>query len=200
MKIFFKSTRRAIDKFLKKMLIGRIFLILIILTLLGIWQIKIPAKTVLSANQPVTSAGAYQDFHLLIPRINVNAPVIADVDGSDKDIYFNTLQEGVAHFKGTAKPGEGSNIFIFGHSSFYAWDPGKYKKVFLKLEELEIGDEIILWHNQKEYQYKISKIIIIEPDQVDVLKPTPTEQLTLMTCVPPGTALKRLIVVGKPAP
>ncbi|MBM2821231.1 MAG: putative sortase, partial [Candidatus Berkelbacteria bacterium] len=99
--------------------------------------------------------------------------------------------------KGSSKPGEGSNIFIFGHSSFYFWSPGDYKEVFRHLDELQNDDEIIIWYNQKEYKYKISESKVVYPDEVDVIKPTKEEQVSLMTCVPPGTTLKRLIVIGK---
>lgn len=195
MKIFFKS----IYKFLRKPILRKIFLILIILTLLGTWQIKNSPKNVFSTSLPTpTTAAAYQDFHLIIPKININAPIIADVDGTDKDTYFKALENGVAHFKGTAKPGEGSNIFIFGHSSFYAWAAGDYKEIFKELENVKEGDEIVIWYNNKEYKYKVADIKIVDPDEVNVLKATSTEQVSLMTCVPPGTTLKRLIVVGKP--
>lgn len=139
----------------------------------------------------------YEDFHLLIPSLNINAPVIADVDGSDQASYNQALEGGVAQLKGSAKPGDGSNIFIFGHSSFYWWKPGNYKEIFRNLEDLKEDDEIILWYNLREYKYRVSSKQTVEPDQVDVTLPTGEEQVSLMTCVPPGTTLQRLIVVGK---
>ena len=57
------------------------------------------------------------EFHLSIPSLEIEAPVIADVDGTDKDSYFTALENGVAQLKGSSKPGEGSNIFIFCHPS-----------------------------------------------------------------------------------
>ena len=183
-------------RFLKK----RASLILVILILagsaIGFENPQISPKVASSQNANQT---AYEDFHLLIPKIGVSAPVIADVDGTNKQTYFKALEKGVAHFKGTAKPGENSNIFIFGHSSFYRNQPGEYKEVFRNLEELQKGDEIILWYNQKEYQYLVSDIKTVNPtDVVEVLKKTAEEQLSLMTCVPPGTTLKRLVVVAQP--
>lgn len=139
----------------------------------------------------------YQDFHLLIPSLNIDAPVIADVDGADKDAYFKALENGVAQLKGSAKPEDGSNIFIFGHSSFYWYKPGDYKEIFVNLEDIKIGDEIILWYNSREYKYQVTSKETVEPSQVDVIFPTREEQVSLMTCVPPGTTLHRLIVVAK---
>lgn len=148
------------------------------------------------SSSPVSSP-LYQDFHLLIPALNVDAPIIADVDGSDQKVYDQALENGVAQLKGSAKPGEGSNIFIFGHSSFYFWSPGDYKEVFRHLDDLEVGDEFTIWYNSKEYKYRVSSKKTVNPDQVDVTLPTKEEQVSLMTCVPPGTTRYRLIVVAK---
>lgn len=169
-------------------------IILFILTAVGTWQIK-PVQKVLSTKiQNIT----YQDFHLIIPVINIDAPIIADVDGANKNLYFKALENGVAQLKGSAKPGMGSNIFIFGHSSFYAKSPGNYKEIFSNLENVGKNDEIIVWYKNKEHRYKVTETKIVKPSQVDVLKPTKNEQLTLMTCVPPGTTINRLIVIAQP--
>ena len=178
--------------------IWRIFLpiILVIIILLFFHPFGLNSKTAPATPNPSTSA-LYDDFHLLIPSLDIDTPVIADVDGTDQDAYFKALENGVAHFRGTAKPGQSSNIFIFGHSSFYWYKPGNYKKIFTNLEDIKIGDEIILWYSQKEYKYRTSEIKTVDPSEIDVLKPTSEEQVSLMTCVPPGTALRRLIVVAK---
>jgi len=144
-----------------------------------------------------TQSPLYDNFHLLIPSLDINAPVIANVDGSDKKAYDKALEGGVAQLQGSSKPGEGSNIFIFGHSSFYWWSLGNYKKIFANLDKLKEGDEITLWYNKKEYKYEVTETKIVSPDEVDVLKPTEKEQVSLMTCWPPNTTLKRLIVIAK---
>lgn len=173
--------------------------ILLIIITVGIFGLVRKKPAPVAPPPPITKTiPAYADFHLLIPSLSVNTPVIPDVNGSDKDAYFKALQGGVAHFQGTAKPGEGSNIFIFGHSSYYIWDPGKYKDIFAHLEEIKVGDEIDLWYQSKEYKYIVTETKVVDPSNVDVLKPTPTEQLTLMTCVPVGTDESRLIVIAKP--
>jgi len=136
------------------------------------------------------------EFHLSIPSLEIEAPVIADVDGADQDSYFKALENGVAQLKGSSKPGEGSNIFIFGHSSFYWYKPGEYKEIFRNLEDLQNDGEIIIWYNGQEYKYKVTSKTTVDPSQVDVIQPTTQEQVSLMTCVPPGTTLKRLIVVA----
>lgn len=136
------------------------------------------------------------DFGLYIQKISVAVPIVANVDGTNKTAYNKALLSGVAHYKGTALPGGSSNIFIFGHSS--TWNgTGDYAEAFAHLNDLEKGDQIIIYQQQKEFKYTVSKKIVIAADDLDYLEPTKTEQVTLMTCWPIGSNLKRLVVVAK---
>lgn len=176
-----------------------IWLIAVILFFSGLFgpkkEIKVEKST---QNEIVNVSPTGYDFQLIIPKLSINAPIILDVDGGNKEEYLNSLQNGIAHFKGTSKPGGGSNVFIFGHSSYYAWDSGNYKTIFISLNDLNEGDDISVWYEKKEYKYKVVEKKTVDPDEISVLNPTKTEQLTLMTCWPPGTTAKRLIVVAKP--
>lgn len=171
--------------------------LLIILFGLGIFGL-VPKKI---TTAPISSAPAkYQDFHLEIPKLELSAPIIPEVPGgdTDKDIYFKSLENGVAHFAGTKKPGENGLIFIFGHSSYYPWAAGDYKEIFANLDDLAIDDEISVWYQEKEYKYLVIETKTIVPSDVSVLNPTNSEELVLMTCWPPGTTTKRLIIRAKP--
>lgn len=141
--------------------------------------------------------GKISQFELSIPKIGVSVPVIPNVDGGKKSSYDTALTSGVAHFVGTALPNSGSNIFIFGHSSSIM-GTGKYDKVFAKLNNLVVGDEITILYNGNTYKYTVSSKNIIQPQDTSVLEPTMKEQLTLMTCWPIGTDQKRLVVIAKP--
>lgn len=181
------------------------FLVIVLLVSIGISKPNFKKTAITNKIETVqknpvkpTIQPKYNDFHLEISKLNISVPIIADVDGNNKKIYDAALRNGVAQFSGSAKPGESNNIFIFGHSSFYYWDPGKYKTIFASLGDLNNNDEISVWYNQKEYTYKVTEIETINPNNVSVLKPTSSEQLTLMTCWPPGTTQKRLVVIAKP--
>lgn len=145
------------------------------------------------------------DNRLIIPSLNLSVP-IGDVDPSllhDGDDLIlnnaiqNALRNGVVRYPGTADPGKRGNTFITGHSSYYLWDPGAYKDVFALLPHIQVDDEIIIHYKQKVYRYQVSSTKEVWPDQVDVLNQTEDYRLSLMTCVPIGTNLKRLIVVAK---
>jgi sortase A len=102
------------------------------------------------------------------------------------------------HYPGTAEPGEHGNVVITGHSSYFLWDPGRFKDVFALLHQVVVGDTVVVYHNQEKYQYKVYQIEVVMPDQVDVLAQAGGDRLTLITCTPVGTNLKRLIVLAKP--
>lgn len=180
-----------------------------ILTLAGIWglfgqdfklpKISFPKKQVQIQKPPVvTEKPKYTNFQLEIPNLEISAPVMADVDGSDKPAYLAALQSGVAQYLGTKKPGQGGNIFIFGHSSYYIWDKGKYKDIFKNLVKIQTGDEIDLWFQGKKYRYKVVSTKEISPKEVNILAPTAKEQVTLMTCTPVGTDLRRFVAIATP--
>jgi len=174
-----------------------VFILFLLVGLFGMSQISKEENKPQEKESSVTKL-EYQDFHLLIPKLNISVPIIPDVDGNNKEAYNKALEGGVAQYKNTAKPGEGGNIFIFGHSSYYWWAPGDYKDIFKPLGDLQEGDEIVVWYEEKEYKYKVTEIKEVEPTDVSVLNPTSSEQLTIMTCWPPGTTEKRLIVIAKP--
>ena len=66
------------------------------------------------------------------------------------------------------------------------------------MHQVEVGDEIIVYKDQKEYKYIVYDKFVVHPDQVDVLTQNGEDKLTLITCTPVGTALNRLIVVAHP--
>lgn len=134
-----------------------------------------------------------KNFGIKIEKIGIVAPIIANVDGATKDIYNKKLKNGVAHLKGSSFPGQGGNIFIFGHSSSNIGE-GLYSKIFARLGKLEKGDKIIIFYKNKEYIYSVFEKKIVEKTDISVIESTKEEQLTLMTCWPVGTAEKRLII------
>lgn len=148
------------------------------------------------ANLPQTSQVSVADIkiednHILIPKINVDAPIVWQV--SEQDI-IKSLRNGVVHYKGTALPGQVGNIFITGHSSNYWWDKGQYNQVFALLEKMVVGDVIIISYKNTKYVYKVRNVFVVKPKDLSVLNPTATPTLTLVTCVPVGTTLNRLVV------
>ncbi len=132
--------------------------------------------------------------HLLIPKLNINVPIIWN-SPPDEDIMMKNLQNGVVHYNGTGLPNETTgNVFISGHSSYWWWDKGKYKTVFANLNKLENDDEFAIAYEEKVYIYKVYEKFEVKPEEVGVLDSVGKPIVSLMTCVPVGTNLRRLIV------
>lgn len=145
------------------------------------------------------------DNRLIIPAINKNVPIVevstenlaAQNWTSLDDEILEALKTGVVRYPGTALPGEEGNTFLTGHSSYYFWDGGEYNEVFALLPELEIGDDIVVYYNQQKYTYKITEKREVAPSEVDVLSQGDEHKITLMTCTPVGTNLRRLVLIGE---
>lgn len=138
------------------------------------------------------------NFSIVIPKIAANAIVVPNIDTANEPSYLEALQKGVAHALGTDFPGSGRHIFLFAHSTDYFWRVGNYNAVFYLLYKLEKGDEINVYFSGKRHKYEVFNKMIIDPSQVQYLtRLTPNEELTLQTCWPPGTTLKRLLIFAK---
>jgi len=145
------------------------------------------------------------DNRIIIPRINKNLPMVRvssknlltkDWSALEKDMQ-QALENGVVHYPGTSVPGQNGNTVITGHSSYFPWDPGRFKDVFALLHDMRIDDKIVIYYEQEKYVYQVTEKKEVMPENIDVLKQTPEERLTLITCTPVGTNLRRLIIVAK---
>lgn len=126
-------------------------------------------------------------YTISIPKVGIeNANVV--VGGED-------LTRSLIHFAGPL-PGNYGNPVIFGHSTLlWFYNPKDYKTIFSKLPELKINDVFSVTLDNITYRYKIYEMKIVTPDDLSVLdQDYNSANITLVTCVPPGTYLKRLVV------
>lgn len=134
-----------------------------------------------------------KETRVVIPKINVDAPIVFTESNKNEDI-LETIKNGIAHYTNTAMPGRIGNMFITGHSSYYWWNGGKYNQVFALLNHLKLNDLVYIYHEGGTYVYRVRDSIVVKPNQTQVLNPTATPTLSIMTCTPLGTNLKRLVV------
>jgi len=158
-----------------------------------------PSKIVNSTPMIIDSSTAVgSDPRIIIPKINVDIPVVYDETSTNDKLVQHALERGALHYATTSKPGEKGNVVIFGHSSNNILNRGKYKFAFVLLSKLEQNDTFILNKDGVRYVYKIYEKKIVKPDDLSVLSATDrTSVATLITCDPPGTSRNRLIVVGE---
>lgn len=135
---------------------------------------------------------------IIIPKINVEIPVIYDEPSVEEAKVQHALERGVVHYGNTPNPGEKGNAVIFGHSSNNILNNGKYKFAFVLLNRLSDGDTFYLTKDGTRYAYKVYSRKIVKPEEVGVLGTNDkAATATLITCDPPGTSLNRLVVVGE---
>lgn len=158
-----------------------------------------PSKVVSSTPIIIdTNAAVGPESKLIIPKINLDVPVVYDEPSIDEQVVQRALEDGVLHYATTPNPGEMGNSVIFGHSSNNILNRGKYKFAFVLLNKLEVGDTFMAHYGGKRYIYKVTETKIVPPTDVSVLNATShPASMTLITCDPPGTAINRLVVIGE---
>ena len=156
-----------------------------------------PQNIIIDPNEAITVAA---EPRLIIPKINVDVPVNYDV-GNDYSSQMAAMENGVAHFAipgASSHPGEIGNTVIAGHSSNDLLGAGDYKFIFAQLEKLNIGDTIYANYQSKRYAYTITRTEVVTPTDVSKLVyATDKPIITLITCVPVGTANSRLLVTAE---
>lgn len=105
---------------------------------------------------------------------------------------------GIGHYPGTAMPGGIGNFAVAAHRNTYG-------KPFHRVEELQVGDPLVVQTQEAWYVYRVTSTQIVLPQDVEVIAPVPGEpgveptraMITLTTCHPIFSARERFIVHGE---
>ncbi len=127
-------------------------------------------------------------YFLTIPKLKIyQANVIVGARSLDKNL---------AQYPGTAMPGQPGNTVILGHSVLpQFFNPDNYLTIFSWLYRLKQGDRVLIDYGQKRFVYQVDDLYEISPKNLQPLRQDFHDRtLTLITCSPPGTSLRRLIV------
>jgi sortase A len=135
------------------------------------------------ASIPIPTPGPRQASRIVIPSIDVEAPVV-EGDG------WEELKMGAGHRIGSANPGERGNVVISGHNDVYG-------EIFRYLEDMSIGDEVVVYAGDTPYRYLVVAKMVVEPTEVSLLESTPNATLTLITCHPYMIDSHRLVVIAE---
>lgn len=127
-------------------------------------------------------------YYLSIPKLKITDATV--ILGS-MDLTKSLIQ-----YPQTALPGQLGNTVIFGHSVLPQFFSSKnYLTIFSTLYKLEQGDEIILRYDKSTYKYVVEEMYEVQPTDLSVLEQRyDNKSLTVITCSPPGTYLRRLII------
>ncbi len=130
-----------------------------------------------------------ESYTLSIPKLGIKD---ANVSAMDTKLSEHLVQ----YFTTSNNPVERGTSVIFGHSTLpQLFSESNYKTIFANLHTLKTGDEFSIIVNGKEYMYRIFSINIVSPDDPNIFSQSfDNSYITLVTCTPPGTVWKRLIV------
>lgn len=136
-------------------------------------------------------ASQLSSYNISIPKLGITNAEVSTVD--------NDVDKHLVHFAGTNLPPNQGNAAIFGHSTLPQWfDPTDYKAIFATAHTMQVGDAINVTINNQIYNYKVVDITIVEPEDSDYFEQaTGGSYLTIVTCTPPGTIWKRLLIKAK---
>lgn len=118
-----------------------------------------------------------RDYRLVIPAIGFDQAVIkAPVFGNTWN--FVRIRETAAYLEGRPLPGTNNNVAIGAHSEFEKRRRGP----FFDLDQLRVGDEIIVRFNGATFRYEVETLWVTTPDDARPIAQTDSEMLTLFTC------------------
>jgi sortase A len=117
---------------------------------------------------------------LSIPRLKVTTTIYKGVTDTQFD-------RGVGFWPGTALPGTRGNVVIGGHRTAAL-------RPFYSIETMKPGDLIKVTRPGRSFTYKVSRVMVVRPTALWIVKPTSTAMLTLFTCHPRGSTSMRYVV------
>lgn len=132
--------------------------------------------------------GKIVSYSLSIPSLGIKNVAVSN---ADTDLTSHLVQ-----FNSDSTPGTLGNVVIFGHSTLpQLLDEKNYKTIFSTLYKLQVGDTIDITYENKKYTYRIEQALVVEADDTSVLaQDFSGKTITLITCTPPGTVWKRLVI------
>lgn len=124
-------------------------------------------------------------IRIVIPSLAMDLPVVeARVIAGFWELSENSASHGV----GSANPGDIGNTVIFAHAR---------DELFGPLRNIKNDATIYLMTDDQWYWYQVQEIKLVNPNDVEVIAPTPDQTLTLFTCSG-FLDTKRLIIIAKP--
>lgn len=151
------------------------------------------------STKPVSLNPVNTSFSIIIEKIGVNAPIVADVSVTNTKDYIEALKYGIAHANTSNYPSKApGNTYLFAHTSLGFWNLGKYATVFNLLHKLEAKDRIHVFYNNNVFVYEVvGKEVLNGWNTYPLVRPVIEPLITLQTCDPPGTTINRLVVTAK---
>ena len=128
--------------------------------------------------------------YITIPKIDVNLPIY---EGTSDDV----LLKGVGHLEGSSYPlgGESTHSVLTGHRGLAE------AVLFTDLDKLQEGDKFYLHIMDEVLAYQVDQVKVVLPEETDDLTIVQGQDYcTLVTCTPYGINTHRMLVRGTRVP
>lgn len=138
-------------------------------------------------SQPVADQSPIT-YRISIPKLGIKD---ATVELGSMDLKKSLIQ-----YPQTALPGQLGNGVVFGHSVLpQFFNPKSYLTIFSTMYRLKPGDEIYIDYDNVHYRYLVEEMFEVQPTDLSVLEQRyDSRSFTFITCSPPGTYLRRLVI------
>lgn len=135
------------------------------------------------------------EFSIVVPKVGINAPIIASVNPADTTSYNEALKKGVAQSATSFTPDQNGTVYLFSHSTNYDWFVKDLNAVFYLVKDLLPGDTIVVFYKGIRYTYELKEKRVVKPKEISYLVPEEGKKsLILQTCWPPGSTAERLLL------
>lgn len=104
---------------------------------------------------------------------------------------WETAWRAAGHHLDSAMPGQPGNMVITGHVSV---SDHSNLAVFSSLDRVEAGDVVEVHSGDQVFSYNVSKVLVVPPSAVKLLRSDSSATVTLVTCT--SDLKNRLVVVG----
>jgi len=168
--------------------------------------VTVALVALLGATLPVASSDASDDLGLVLQPRSSRQPAGAGVQSIGTElgrlripaidldetiragISLSVINQGVAHWVGTASPGDFGNVVFAGHRTTYG-------APFYHLDRLDVGDLVYVTDAAGfEVLYRVSETLVVDPEDIWITYETGASMVTMFACHPKGSARHRIVV------
>ncbi|MEO8538877.1 MAG: sortase [bacterium] len=129
---------------------------------------------------------------IVVASASVDAPISeVGVTLSDGKPVWETAWKAAGHHIDSAMPGQPGNMVITGHVSVA---DRNNLAAFKQLDQVVAGDTVDVYSGEQVYHYSVSKVMVVSPSNVKLLRSDTNSTVTLITCT--HDLKNRLVVVG----
>ena len=154
-----------------------------------------PKVTLSAAAIEAAKPAPEEPIKLDIPSIklstNIENPTTTDIDALDAE-----LLKGAVRYPTSAELGQNGNVILFGHSSYLPVVHNQAYKLFDGIQNLHVGDEIMVTSETAQYVYKVETVTKEDANSAAIPLSVGEPTLTLSTCDSFATKSDRFIVVA----